>query len=344
MFISLPSRDNLVKFIKEKLTPEIEKKWPKLRVVSYLDLKQGRWLKKIEGMISKCNVVVAFLDDLNSNVIYEIGQATSLGKPIVMIAPNFLEIPSMLNSNQVIKYSNNILGKEDLKNIVAAIDESVFSALNREKMDKRTQIQKNLLIGITQPPEYYYIQNGSSRKITEEQEDQALEKAEEAYHNADFSIAADILESCIKRGSNSEEVFHLLADTFFLWGEGNINDTTKARIYKRMLSMAEKGITICPNSVLLKKDRGLALMRTGNITEAKSQFEQLLFDHPEIPFVPYNLACINAMLGDVNSAVIYLRKAIELREDYQELARIDSDFDSIWDDVLFQALVFQVKY
>ena len=54
-------------------------------------------------------------------------------------------------------------------------------------------------------------------------------------------------------------------------------------------------------------------------------------EHPDAPSVLYNLACAEALTGRTEEAVEHLRRAVELYEPFAEIARDDSDFDSIRD-------------
>jgi tetratricopeptide (TPR) repeat protein len=54
-------------------------------------------------------------------------------------------------------------------------------------------------------------------------------------------------------------------------------------------------------------------------------------EHPGSPSVLYNLACAEALTGRTEEAVEHLRRAVELYEPFAEIARDDSDFDSIRD-------------
>jgi tetratricopeptide (TPR) repeat protein len=54
-------------------------------------------------------------------------------------------------------------------------------------------------------------------------------------------------------------------------------------------------------------------------------------EHPDSPSVLYNLACAEALTGRTEEAVEHLRRAVELYEPFAEIARDDSDFDSIRD-------------
>ncbi|NEP45463.1 MAG: tetratricopeptide repeat protein [Okeania sp. SIO2H7] len=54
----------------------------------------------------------------------------------------------------------------------------------------------------------------------------------------------------------------------------------------------------------------------------------------------YNIACALALQGHLEAALENLQRAIELDpEKYREIAKTDSDFDSIRDDERFQSLI-----
>lgn len=53
--------------------------------------------------------------------------------------------------------------------------------------------------------------------------------------------------------------------------------------------------------------------------------------HPDSPSVLYNMACAEALTGRSEQAVDHLRRAVQLYEPFAEIARDDSDFDSIRD-------------
>ena len=54
-------------------------------------------------------------------------------------------------------------------------------------------------------------------------------------------------------------------------------------------------------------------------------------EHPDAPSVLYNLACAEALTGRTEEAVEHLRRAVDLYEPFAEIARDDSDLDTIRD-------------
>jgi tetratricopeptide (TPR) repeat protein len=61
-------------------------------------------------------------------------------------------------------------------------------------------------------------------------------------------------------------------------------------------------------------------------------------DFPRKAGILFNIACNEALLGRTDAAIGHLREAIEADPQAAELARIDSDFDSIRDDPRFAEL------
>ncbi|MEH2271973.1 MAG: hypothetical protein V7K68_26705 [Nostoc sp.] len=54
----------------------------------------------------------------------------------------------------------------------------------------------------------------------------------------------------------------------------------------------------------------------------------------------YNKACSYALQGNIEQLVENLQQAIKLSADkYREMAKTDLDFDDIWEDERFQALI-----
>lgn len=51
--------------------------------------------------------------------------------------------------------------------------------------------------------------------------------------------------------------------------------------------------------------------------------------HPNMGAVLYNLACAEARIGKADEAVAHLRRAVELWDEFREIAREDPDFESI---------------
>ena len=81
------------------------------------------------------------------------------------------------------------------------------------------------------------------------------------------------------------------------------------------------------------------LFQAGEYEQVADRGRELLEGHPEYPGVAYNVACAEALAGRGCDAIEHLRQAIERSERFRELARDDSDFDSIRDEPAFKELV-----
>ena len=83
--------------------------------------------------------------------------------------------------------------------------------------------------------------------------------------------------------------------------------------------------------------RGMALYNEKKFGEAAAVFEEGLAAAPTHSGLHYNLACTRALNGEPDAAFEHLQIAIEGYPTLMELARNDSDFDSIRDDPRFPA-------
>jgi Flp pilus assembly protein TadD len=102
----------------------------------------------------------------------------------------------------------------------------------------------------------------------------------------------------------------------------------------------DKALAIKPDYHEAWNNRGIALGQIGRTEEAIAAFDQALAIKPDAPPVIYNKACIYALQQQIDLALQYLQQAIQLKSEYyREMARTDSDFDSIRDNARFQALI-----
>jgi tetratricopeptide (TPR) repeat protein len=80
-------------------------------------------------------------------------------------------------------------------------------------------------------------------------------------------------------------------------------------------------------------DRGMEHYHAGRYDEAAAAFEEGIQALPEFGGVHYNAGCMRALTGETEQALAHLRRAIELDPRFAELARGDSDFDGIREQV-----------
>ena len=85
--------------------------------------------------------------------------------------------------------------------------------------------------------------------------------------------------------------------------------------------------------------RALRHWATGDFEEAVAELSALKDQHPEEPGLVYNLACAESRSGQTDEALAHLREAVELNDDFRELAEKDEDFDPIREDPRFASAV-----
>ena len=73
--------------------------------------------------------------------------------------------------------------------------------------------------------------------------------------------------------------------------------------------------------------------------EGLAILEATLVDYPGNPFLYYNIACCESLLGRRDEAVGHLKLAIEGHADFVQMARDDRDFDPVREDPRFEKLV-----
>ncbi|MHC4064118.1 MAG: tetratricopeptide repeat protein [Planctomycetota bacterium] len=289
--------------------------------------------------ITLSNGVIAFLEGQNPNVMLEVGAGLAMGKPVIPVVPHGAkDLPTMLRHLQAVSYRARRPDRDTTAAILLALEASAFRSLHRERIDERTELQKQLLMG--RAPSRMPSALQPTRAARTRSDQVALDKAEECYEAGSLEDASTILESRLRAGSRDEAVHHLLADTLFLRGEAATTRTAARHLYQKFHRVALRGLKIRPRSFALKKDRALALAKLGRLKEAEGYFKKLLPGR-EDALIRYNLACVHARMGQKYVALAELEHSLQEREYYRQLAWVDPDFDTLWYEPLFQALVFR---
>jgi Flp pilus assembly protein TadD len=78
-------------------------------------------------------------------------------------------------------------------------------------------------------------------------------------------------------------------------------------------------------------------LRNGNVDEGRRTMTAAVEARPDEWRGHFNAACFEALAGDKDAAIAYLRRAIELEPAAREAAAKDKDFDAIRDDPEFPA-------
>lgn len=338
VFLSLPNRAHLRRYVIH-LKRAFGRRYPKLEVRSYLGLRQGDWRANLMTDIMLCNGVIAFLEGQNRNVMLEIGAALAMGKPVIPVVPHGKrDLPSMLEYLHAVSYTARKPDRNTTVQIIDALEASAFRSLYRERIDERTNLQKQLLMGRVPSGMTSTLQ--TMRAVRTLADQLALAKCEQCYEAGSLKDAATILQRRLRNGTKDEAVHHLLADTLFLQGEAETTPSAAKTLYRKFHRIALRGLKVCPRSFLLKKDRALALAKLGRLKDAEGYFKKLVPGRDDA-LIRYNLACVHAKMGKKYVALAELEHALQEREYYRQLAWVDPDFDTLWYDPLFQALVFR---
>jgi tetratricopeptide (TPR) repeat protein len=69
--------------------------------------------------------------------------------------------------------------------------------------------------------------------------------------------------------------------------------------------------------------------RSGDFATARAMIEAGLEEHPHNPGLLYDLACLEALAGEPDAAIVHLRRALELEPEYAKDAQNEEDFASI---------------
>jgi tetratricopeptide (TPR) repeat protein len=102
----------------------------------------------------------------------------------------------------------------------------------------------------------------------------------------------------------------------------------------------DQALKLKPDDQKVWHNRGFALGNLGNIQEEILSYDQALKIDPNYPQAWYNKSCAYTLQDQTKLALESLEKAISLDEEYREMAKTDSDFDTIRNDPAFQALIF----
>jgi hypothetical protein len=89
-------------------------------------------IDEIFSLICRSGVVVCDLTDRNPNVLYEMGIAQTLGKPVVMITQQDSDIPFDVKHHRYLKYLNNDQGRGEMRDALA---ERLATIWNQEFSD-----------------------------------------------------------------------------------------------------------------------------------------------------------------------------------------------------------------
>jgi tetratricopeptide (TPR) repeat protein len=170
--------------------------------------------------------------------------------------------------------------------------------------------------------------------------DQAL-KIKPDYHQAwnNRGIALRNVGRLEEVIASYDQALKFKPDYHYAWNLRGIALWNVGRLEEAIASL-DQALKIKPDDHYAWNNRGYALFNLGRLEEAISTYDQALKFQPDDPITFYNKACCYALQGNLEQAIENLQQAINLSPDkYREMAKTDSDFDSIREDERFQALI-----
>jgi hypothetical protein len=82
---------------------------------------------------------------------------------------------------------------------------------------------------------------------------------------------------------------------------------------------------------------GAAPLRGRQVRRRGGEGPRAIDERPDQPYLYFNTACCESLAGQVAEAIEHLRQAIDMWDGCREMAKHDSDFDTIRDEPAFQA-------
>jgi tetratricopeptide (TPR) repeat protein len=83
----------------------------------------------------------------------------------------------------------------------------------------------------------------------------------------------------------------------------------------------------------------IPLYEAGDYAEVADRLRSLVETSPQYPMLVFNLACCESLTGRTTDALDHLRQAIDMSEQFRDLARSDSDLDAIRGEPEFERLI-----
>jgi superkiller protein 3 len=109
--------------------------------------------------------------------------------------------------------------------------------------------------------------------------------------------------------------------------------------WEEVISSYDKAIEHKPDFHEAWYNRGFALGELGRLEEAISSYDKAIEHKPDYPSAWYNKARYYALQNQLEPALAHLRQAISLNPQSQNMAKTNTDFDSIRHHPDFQALI-----
>ncbi|MEG4406946.1 tetratricopeptide repeat protein [Microcoleus sp. MON2_D5] len=152
-------------------------------------------------------------------------------------------------------------------------------------------------------------------------------------------LALDNLGRWEEALASSEKALEIKPDLHAAWNNRG-NALGNLGLFEEALASYDKALEIQPDYHESWYNRGLALANLGRWEEALASYDKALEFKPDNDATYYNKAWCYALHSQIDQAIQNLQQAINLNPDkYREMAKTDSDFDSIRSHNRFQALI-----
>ena len=308
----------------------------RLRLISYLDFSaRGAFDREIRTWIHLSNGVIAILEKTAHNVFYEVGVAIGFGKPVVLLASNLKDVPSMLRGREIILFKPDNPHSEHVRRKLASV---LTANLYGTFFDQRFQDHASILVNQSE----LAAPNGEDSMPAEAMpiDPDDLELGLYYYRSKNYDEAVSYLEQALEGGNQDADTYYYLADAYFLRGELARPGQKRRKAYQKMQYFAQEGTKFNPTDKLLRKTLGLSCLKLGELDRAEKIFNELLAEDPEYIHATYNLACLYALQRKKSHCLKFLCDVFRTNSGWRYLARLDEDFDNVWKDELIQRVMF----
>ena len=223
------------------------------------------------------------------------------------------------------------------KKLTSDLSERCAKILTGEYMELRRRTHIELLV---------WQRKGGKTRISRSSKkglsSDVLGDAIAAYNDGDHERVIRLLGPMIERGIGDAAAYFFLSDSYFLCAERMPEGEKKYTYYRKQLDVALKGHHLFEHHRDIYKNLGLAHLKLRDLSKAQTIFEEIIQKHPNYLVARYDLACVYAQRGELFSCMSQLSHIIEKEPSWRGQARVDPDFDSFWQNDLFQRLLFPV--
>lgn len=127
-------------------------------------------------------------------------------------------------------------------------------------------------------------------------------------------------------------------ETLLSDGAGDLLD--RARVHMVACQRQLEKTQVSFDSHEERYDYAVSLLNTGDYEDAREQFEAILKKDPTADYAYYGLAVMHSLTSRAEDCLEQLSRAIELNPRNRIQARLDSDFQEMFDDPRFTELLY----